>query len=112
MRAIYANDNLPFQVVAALRQLGNDVLTTADAGNAGQATPDEDVLAFARIQERILVTINRKHFIRLHQQQLQHSGIVVCTFDTDYSGLAQRIHDAIGAEPDMASKLVRVNRPE
>ena len=111
MSAIYANENLPFQVVAALRHLGNDVLTTADMGNAGQAIPDEDVLAFAIVQKRILVTINRKHFIRLHRQQPQHSGIVVCTFDINYSGLAQRIHDTIGAEPDMVNKLVRVNRP-
>jgi hypothetical protein len=111
MANIYANENYPLPAVEALRQLGHHVLTTREAGNAGQAIPDEDVLAFAIAQQRILVTINRKHFIRLHSQQPQHFGIVVCTFDLDYSGLAQRVHAAISAEPDMSGKLLRVNRP-
>jgi hypothetical protein len=37
--------------------------------------------------------------------------IVVCTVDTDFAALAQRIHDALGALPDIAAQLVRVNRP-
>ena len=111
MARIYANENLPIQVVEALRQIGHDVLTTAEAGNAGRAIPDDDVLAFATLHQRILVTLNRKHFIRLHREQLGHEGIVVCTFDLDYTGLAQRIHTAIIAESDMTGKLLRVNRP-
>lgn len=111
MPLIYANENLPVQVVDALRKLQHDVLTTSEAGNAGKAVPDADVLAFAIQQHRILVTLNRKHFIALHRQNAQHAGIVVCTFDLDYGGLAQRIHDAIAAEPEMEGKLIRVNRP-
>jgi hypothetical protein len=41
------------------------VLTTYESGQAGQATPDEDVLAFAVAEGRILVTLNRKHFVRV-----------------------------------------------
>ncbi len=109
MAHLYANENLPLQVVQLLRELDHDVLTTADAGNAGQAIPDEDVLAFAIQHQRILVTLNRKHFIRLHESNPDHFGIVVCTFDLDYGGLAQRIHNALGS--DLQSQLVRINRP-
>ena len=111
MALIYANENIPLPVVEALRQLNHNVLTTFEAGNAGRAVPDEDVLAFAIAQQRILVTVNRKHFIRLHYQEPSHSGIVVCTFDLDYTALAQRIHEAITAEQDLSGKLIRINRP-
>ena len=111
MAAIYANENLPVQVVEGLRRRGHDVLTTIESGRANQSIPDDDVLAYATSAGRVLVTINRKHFLRLHRQNPQHAGIVVCTFDLDYDGLAQRIHDALDSEPAMAQLLLRVNRP-
>ena len=83
MPRLYANENLPLSVVAALRQLGHDVLTTMESGKAGQAIADDAVLAFATTEQRVLVTLNRKHFIRLHTLQPDHAGIVVCTFDLD-----------------------------
>ena len=46
-----------------------------------------------------------------HREQPNHSGVVVCTFDTEFVGLARRIHDAVGAEPGLSRKLIRVNRP-
>ncbi|NCC33291.1 MAG: hypothetical protein EOM24_14930 [Chloroflexia bacterium] len=108
---LYANENMPLPVVQALRTLGHDVVTTAESGQAGIALPDEAVLAFATTEQRVLVTLNRKHFIRLHRLSSAHTGIVVCTVDLDYSGLAQRIHDALEAQPEMLGELLRVNRP-
>jgi len=40
-----------------LRNLGHDVLTVQEAGNANQRIPDEQVLAFAVSQERAILTI-------------------------------------------------------
>jgi hypothetical protein len=111
MARFYANENFPLPTVEALRRLGHDVLTTAESGRAGQAVPDADVLAFAVAAQRIVVTLNRRHFIRLHQTTPTHAGIVVCTFDPDFAALAQRIHRAVEAQPQMAGQLVRVNRP-
>jgi uncharacterized protein with PIN domain len=111
MALIYANENLPLRVVAALRVLGHDVLTTSEAGNAGKAIPDDEVLAFAVQHQRVVVTLNRKHFIRLHNQHSEHYGIMVCSFDLDYDALARRIHEAIIAEPHIRSRLLRINRP-
>jgi hypothetical protein len=66
MARCYTNENFPFPAVEALRLLGHDVLTTAESGRAGQAIPDTDILAFAVAENRIVVTLNRRHFIRLH----------------------------------------------
>jgi len=57
-----------------------------------------------------LVTLNRRDFIRLHQQDHNHAGIIVCTDDPDKIQLAERIHHAIEVEVPLAGKLVRVNR--
>ena len=111
MAKLYTNENFLQPAVEALRVLGHDVLTTLDSGNAGQAISDPEVLAFATANERVVVTFNRKHFIRLHQENDDHTGIIVCTVDVDFEGLAQRIHDALEASSDMNGKLIRINRP-
>ena len=112
MARFYSNENLPMQVVTELRRLGHDVLTSMDAGKANSAVPDVEVLAFATAEGRILLTHNRRHFLRLHQHRTaEHAGIVICTFDPDFSRQAQRIDAAVAIESDIASKLVRVNRP-
>ena len=81
MARLYANENFPLPVVLELRRLGHDVLTIVDTGKASQAVPDDEVLSFASAQGRVLLTLNRKHFIRLHHDRPDHAGIVVCTFD-------------------------------
>ncbi|CAG1012290.1 hypothetical protein ANRL4_04611 [Anaerolineae bacterium] len=95
-----------------LDRLNHEVLTSYESGKANQAIPDAQVLAFAAAQERILITLNRKHFIGLHNQNAAHAGIVVCTFDADSAALAARIHAVLNAQTDMAGKLVCVNRPQ
>ena len=47
MTRFYSNENFPMELVNQLRQLGYDVLTSYDAGQANQAIKDEKVLAFA-----------------------------------------------------------------
>jgi predicted nuclease of predicted toxin-antitoxin system len=108
----YTNENIPLQVVMELRRLGHDVATSLDAGMANSAVPDAEVLEFAGTNGRILLTHNRRHFLRLHQHRTaDHAGIVLCTFDADFCRQAQSVDNAIGAESEMANKLVRVNRP-
>lgn len=111
MARLYTNENFPRPAAEELRELGHDVLTSQEAGNAGQAIPDEQVLAFATGQQRAVITLNRKHFFRLHQERPGHAGIVVCTFDPDFAGLAGRIHEALEGHESLAGTLIRVNRP-
>lgn len=111
MARCYGNENFPLPVVEVLRCLGHDVLTTAESGQAGQAIPDAEVLAFAMAERRVVLTLNRRHFIRLHHATPQHPGMVVCTYDPDFTALAHRIHAALDAQPQMAGQLIRINRP-
>ncbi len=111
MARLYANENFPLPVVEELRRLGHDVLTIQEAGQAGQALSDEGVLASACSEGRMLVTFNRKHFIRLHQQQHNHCGIIACTVDADFIGLARRIHQALETQEQESKPLIRINRP-
>ena len=110
MAQLYANENFPLPVVEELRRFGHDVTTTYESGRAGIAIPDDEVLAFSVREKRILLTSNRKHFIRLHRQKPDHAGIIVCRFDLNYAALAQRIHDTLAAQLDMNGQLIRINR--
>jgi hypothetical protein len=94
-----------------LRRLGHDVLTIQETGKADQAVTDAQVLAFATAESRAVVRLNRRHFIGLHRQSSQHSGIIVCTVDANFVALAGRVNAAITAESELAGKLIRVNRP-
>lgn len=111
MARLYSNENFPLPVVEKLRELGHDVVTIQETGKAGQAIPDAEVLAYAHAEMRALLTLNRRHFVRLHLQHANHSGVIACTFDPDFTALAQRIHEAIEAQSQMLGQLVRINRP-
>lgn len=110
MARLYANENFPFPVVEQLRALGHDVVTIQDRARAGEALSDLEVLKLAASEGRAVLTLNRRDFIRLHNQQPTHSGIVVCTVDPDFVGQARRIHEQIQAIPDLKGQLIRVNR--
>lgn len=101
MARLYANENFPLPTVEELRRLGHDVLTTQDTGQAGQAISDEAVLSFAQTQGRALLTLNRKHFVRL-SEKTRHAGIIACTFDSDFEAIAYRIHQAIQQQSNLA----------
>ena len=102
MAPFYANENIPQPVVMDLRRRGHDVLTSLEAGKANASVPDREVLIFATAEDRILLSHNRVHFLRLHQHWAEgHPGMVLCTVDPDFSALAARIHAAVANVPDM-----------
>ncbi len=111
MARLYANENFPLPVVEALRELGHDVITASETGKAEQSWPDEAVLEFATQDDRALLTLNRKHFIRLHKQGIEHAGIIACTVDPDFLGQVRRVDAMVNAEASLQGKLLRVNRP-
>ena len=76
MAQLYADEDFSSPVVQRLRQLGHDILTAHEAGQAGQGIEDEAVIAFATKAGRGVLTFNRRHFIRLHSRVLSHGGIL------------------------------------
>jgi Domain of unknown function (DUF5615) len=110
MIKLSSNENFPIDIVWQLRQLGYDVLTSYEAGQANQGIPDDAVLTFAVQEKRILITLNRDDFIALHRSSILHAGIIVCKDDRDYSGQAQAIHAYLSENPDLTNRLIRIKK--
>ena len=111
MARLYADEDFPLPAAQRLRQLGHDVLTAFEAGQANKAIGDSVQLAFATSLGRAILTRNRRHFIALHNRSTQHSGIISITDDPDFDGQATRIDAALANYSTLASQHVRVNRP-
>ncbi|MCX5973503.1 MAG: DUF5615 family PIN-like protein [Coprothermobacterota bacterium] len=111
MAQLYANENFPKPVVLALRRLGHDVLTIQETGFAERAASDDVILAFARGEKRALLSLNRRHFVRLHGIMPDHAGIIVTSLDLDGAAWAEHLDRVIRENEPLAGKLLRVNRP-
>lgn len=111
MARFYSNENFPLMTVMRLRELGHEVVTALESGNANRRIADEAVLAYAISRNLAVLTINRKHFVALHHRMPAHCGIVVCSVDVDFAGQADRIHKAVSPHAVLTGALIRVNRP-
>ena len=69
----HLDEHISNAIADGLRRRGIDVTTTAQVGLSGFS--DEDQLAFALSNDRVLVTRDAD-FLRLHQQRVAHAGIV------------------------------------
>lgn len=58
------------------------------------------------------VTLNRRHFIRLHESGRAHYGLIVCTFNPDFTEQAEQIDEELRRCTELRQTLVRVNRPD
>lgn len=110
MAQLFADEDFPFPVVEFLRTLSHDVMTTRDAGLAGQGTDDSVILATATQLDRAVLTMNRRDYFALHAADSNHAGIIACRFDSDVAALAGRIHAAITTLTALAGLLIRINR--
>jgi predicted nuclease of predicted toxin-antitoxin system len=108
----WRSENFPVKLVALLREMGHDVLTSREAGNANQRIPDADVLEFAAKSGRILLTLNRRDFIALHQKMPQHASLIVCMQNPNLRQQSEQIDRLIQETGNLAGKLVRVNREQ
>ena len=75
MANFYADENFNLRAVAFLKKLGHDVLTPHDTGKANQGIPDFEVLAFAISTHRIVLTFDRKDYIKLHRENPDHRAL-------------------------------------
>ena len=78
-------------------------------------TPPNFILCYSSAASDVykvqVLTINRGDFIRLHNLQPIHAGIIVCTEDLNRQRLANQIHEAITNTVDLTNQLIRINRP-
>jgi predicted nuclease of predicted toxin-antitoxin system len=71
---LFADEDFDHRVVARLRALGHDVVTVMEAGRRGAS--DEEQLAHATAEGRVLITFNRADFHALHRRGIAHAGII------------------------------------
>lgn len=109
MPTFYADEDFPGPLIAVLRVRGYDILTVPQDGRAG--ADDPTVLSRAAELGRVVLTKNRTDFHRLHAAVPNHSGIVTITDDQDRAALADRIHAAVSAHPDLSGVLIRIVKP-
>ena len=83
MARFYADELFPRVVVELLRPMIHNILTLQAGGKDNPKNPDEEVLAFAVSENRAVLTLNRRYFIRLHSLQSDHAGIIVCRGEDD-----------------------------
>lgn len=109
---LYTNENVPLELVKLLRQLGHDCQTSFESGRANQSIPDVAVLQYGFETSRIVVTNNRRDFIRLHRQNANHSGVIVFTHDANLSALAERINEALNSAGGALNQrfLIRIDK--
>ena len=70
---LYADEDFAFPAVEKLRIRGHDVLTAQEDGQT--AMPDAVILARAFALGRVILTHNRRHYVRLHRRGAEHVGI-------------------------------------
>ncbi len=107
----YADENFPLRTVEELRRIGFDVLTGYEDEKANQAIDDDTVLNRVPELNRVILTLNRRDFIKLHKTSPNHSGIIVCTEDFNRVGQAARIAEKVSESEDLKGILLRVYRP-
>jgi hypothetical protein len=90
---LYADEDFAFPVVEELCRFGHDVLRAVEDGR--KSTTDAEIISRAHFLGRAVLTHNRWDFELLHQQGIDHSGILSATQDPDFPALAQRIHLAL-----------------
>jgi len=108
MFRFYSNENLSFILVKELRDLGHDVLTSYEAGNANQRIPDERVLAEATMNNRCVLTFNRDDFLQLHRSGIEHSGIIIFKDDRDQLNQVLTLQKYLITQQTLKNRLIRV----
>jgi predicted nuclease of predicted toxin-antitoxin system len=110
MARLYSNENFPIDIVLRLREIGHDILTSYEAGQANQKIADIVVVSFATQENRIVITLNRDDFVRIHRTGIGHMGIIICKDDRDYDGQTQAIQTCLTANPVLSNRLIRIKK--
>lgn len=110
--SFYSNENFALDMVKMLRRLGHTVITSYDEGQANQSIPDNEVLNFATRSNLAVITFNRDDFIELHNNGIQHSGIIICKTDRDYQGQVDFLNEYLQNQASLINRLIRIKKQQ
>lgn len=107
MARLYADEHIPVQVIYRLRRLGHDVLTVKETNQDkyGDGVDDDQVLAFATLDKRAVLTENCADFYALHKSYPGHRGIIASKRFDNWREQAKLIDGAIKAVLNKHSTL-------
>lgn len=100
-------------LVQLLQAENHSVLTVNNAGMSGQ--PDHKILTFASQKNRILLTRNCHDFLRLHENNENHCGILAVYQDAEssknmsYQAIVKAIANLESAEFSFTKQFVVLN---
>lgn len=81
--AFFLDEDMSYRVAEGLRQRGIDAVSVYEVGRANRRLSDEEQLAFAAGEGRVLVTYNRSDYQALdahwRAQGRTHAGILWCS---------------------------------
>ncbi len=101
-------------LVKMLQAAGHDVMTVNDGAIA--SSPDDQILAFARQNQRVLLTRNCSDFQELHQANSSHPGILAVYQNADpsknmsYQNIVNSIANLIDANLFLENKFIVLNQ--
>jgi len=113
LRLLVDEDLQAKALAGMLRSAGHNVVTVTEAGLG--AVPDTDVLAFARVEGRVLLTRNARDFRGIHEVDCDHSGILAVYQSSDpaknmsYAGITRSISNLEGTGLDLAGQFIVLN---
>jgi hypothetical protein len=95
-----------------LARAGHDVLALDQEGTLSRLA-DEEVLAVAAEQGRIVITHNVRHFVPIARSWAErhrghHGLILVALPHTDYGAILRRLEEAFAERPDQSDWVDRV----
>lgn len=105
---LLGDEDFNHNVLERLKQEAYDVTSIKELGLDRQWFQDEDVLKKAIELNRVVLTHNKKHFIKLHRKVKIHTGIITCYQTTDYEGLVVKLLALFEKETEFENKLFRV----
>ncbi|MBW4535657.1 MAG: DUF5615 family PIN-like protein [Pleurocapsa minor HA4230-MV1] len=74
--------------------------------------PDNEVLNFATRSNLAVITFNRDDLIELHNNGIQHSGIIICKTDRDYQGQVHFLYEYLQNQESLINRLIRIKKQQ
>jgi hypothetical protein len=108
MARLLADEAFPRPVMIELQRLGHDIIGLEETGRLSRWSLDDEVLRVVISSKRALLTLDRG-FVSLLGERAQHPGMIVCAFDLDFIGLAQRIDRTLSTIKQLDGQIIRIS---
>jgi len=105
---LLGDEDFNHKVLKGLADASYDVTSIRDLGLDRQWFSDEDVLKTAIELGRIVLTHNKRDFIRLHRKTNQHPGIITCYQTSDHDTLTGKILQLLEEVDSFENNLFRI----